>query len=115
MQLSSVDISGVGKYKELWQCGDSWHDRAGYEFSFGADLTMALWLSGRPRQNPQSWLVILLGLPLCIVRMGAENRDNPHTLCSELVTGEEHHLHIKRQHVAFQIQAQPSHPLSLKE
>lgn len=52
---------------ELWQCGDSWQDREGMVFSFGG-LTVALWVSDRPRQNPQPWPVILLGLPLGTVR-----------------------------------------------
>ena len=34
-----------------------------WRFSAAADLTVALWVSDRPRQNPQPWPVILRGLP----------------------------------------------------
>lgn len=66
MRLSSVDISGVGKYRAvaMWRFLAG---QGGYGFSFGG-LTVALWVSDRPRQNPQPWPVILLGLPLGTVR-----------------------------------------------
>lgn len=73
----------------LWQCGDPWRIRAGDDFSPGVDLTVGPWVASGPRQNPQPWLVILLGLPLGTVRTGGESiaeghpHGDPHTLHSK--------------------------------
>lgn len=71
----SANISGVGKYEGCSNVEVPGRVGQGMIFPFGADLTVALWVSGRPRQKPQPWPIMSLRLPLGTVRTSAKNMD----------------------------------------